>query len=105
LIRLCQELNSNWINNNFFTVGLLLRTIINHVPPLFGFQTFDQVVANYGGGTSFKKNMDTLNQSLRSIADHYTHLTIRKKEPLPNEIQVDFKQNLDFLLSEIVSLP
>jgi hypothetical protein len=105
LIRLCEELNSNWNDGNFFTVGLLIRTIINHVPPIFGLYTsFDQVVSNYGGGKSFKKNMEHLNESLRSIADSYTHLPIRKKEPLPNEQQVDYRSNLDFLLTEIITL-
>lgn len=102
LIKICQELNSNWIDKNYFTVGLLVRTIINHVPPIFGqFESFDQVVSQYGG-TSFKKNAKALNESLRSIADSYTHQTVRKKEVLPNPQQVDFRHNLDFLLSEII---
>lgn len=81
LIRICEELNSNWINENYFTVGLLVRTIINHVPPIFGatFTSFDQVVDNYSGGKSFKKNMEHLNESLRSIADGYTHFPVRKR--------------------------
>ncbi|HEY8783517.1 MAG TPA: hypothetical protein VIM16_17960 [Mucilaginibacter sp.] len=105
LIRICEELNSNWINENFFTVGLLLRTIINHVPPIFDatFTSFDKVIGGYGS-QSFKKNMKHLNESLRSSADGYTHFLIRKKEPLPNEQQVDYKNNLDVLLAEIITV-
>ncbi len=103
LVRICEELNNNWNHSNYFTVGLLLRTIINHVPPIFGsFKTFDEVVGNYGS-QSFKKNMKHLNDSLRSIADGYTHLVIRNKEALPNEQQVDYRSNLDVLLSEIIT--
>nr|WP_199158676.1 hypothetical protein [Pedobacter sp. ASV2] len=104
LIILCIELNSNWKIGNYYTVGLLLRTIINHVPPLFGnFTTFLEVCANYGN-QSFKKNMNFLNISLRSIADSYTHDLIRKKEILPNSQQVDFRPNVDLLLAEVVRI-
>ncbi len=105
LIRVCEELNTNWRNNNYYTIGLLLRTIINHVPPIFGaYNTFDTVVANYSGGVSFKKNMEFLNNALRSTADGYNHQTIRKKELLPNEQQVDYRGNIDILLCEILRI-
>lgn len=103
LVAICNELNGNWENANYFTVGLLLRTIINHVPPIFNkdFTTFAHVTANYGG-QSFKKNMEYLNISMRSIADSYTHDLIRKKETLPTRQQVDFRANIDILLAEII---
>jgi hypothetical protein len=104
LIQICDELNSNWINRNYFTVGLLVRTILNHVPPVFGqFTTFDQVQSQYGG-VSFKKSIKALNESLRGIADGYNHQLIRRKEALPSPQQIDFKPNIDVLLSEIVSI-
>lgn len=56
LITICNELNANWMNGNYYTVGLLLRTIINHIPPVFGnsYTSFAHVIANYGS-QSFKK--------------------------------------------------
>jgi hypothetical protein len=102
LIRLCEELNSNWKNSNYYSVGLLIRTVINHIPPIFGFQTFEQVVGGYGSH-SFKKNMVFLSQSLRTIADNFTHSVTRKKDPLPNETQVDFRHSFDMLISEIIA--
>lgn len=107
LIRLCEELNSNYSNSNYLSVGMIGRTIINHVPPIFGFTSFEQVTGNYGGPNghrSFKKNMKHLNESLRNIADSFLHQTIRDKETLPNETQIDFKQDLDVLLGEIVRI-
>ena len=106
LLKICNELNSNWSQHNYYTVGLLLRTIINHVPPLFNptFSKFDQVASNYSGGDSFKKNMAHLNSSLRTIADSYNHELIREKESSPTETQVDFRQNLDLLLGELVRI-
>jgi hypothetical protein len=104
LIRMCEEINSNWRDENYFTVGLLLRAIINHVPPIFGtYTTFDQAVAGYGN-KSFKGAMEQLNKSLRSIADGYNHHLIGKKETLPNDQQVDYKSGLDVLLAEIIKV-
>lgn len=58
---------------------------------------------NYGdGGKSFKDAMKRLDSSLRSIADSYLHVQVRSKEVLPTRIQVNFAQELDVLLQEIV---
>ncbi len=101
LIQYCKELNDNYRGGNYLSVPMLGRSILDHVPPVFGCTTFDQVVGNYGG-KSFKKSMDHLNKSLRSIADSYLHLQIRKTESLPNAIQVNFSQDMDVLLAEVV---
>lgn len=103
LIRLCEELNDNFIRGNYLSVGMIGRTILNHVPPIFGFTKFSQVANNYGG-RSFKKNMQHLNTSLRSIADSYLHEKITAKETLPNATQVGYQQDLDRLLEEIVRI-
>ena len=103
LIRLCEEINNAYKQNNFLSVGMIGRTILHHVPPIFNLLSFDEVANNYGGSKenkSFKKNMTHLNESLKNIADGFLHTQIRKKESLPNEIQVDFRQDLDCLLGE-----
>lgn len=48
--------------------------------------------------------MDHLQKSSRKIADSHLHIMIRKKEVLPNATQVDFKNDLDRLLGEIVRI-
>lgn len=101
LIMMCKELNSNYHNRNYFSVAMLGRSILDHIPPIFGFNSFNEVCNNYGS-RSFKKNMEHLNNSMRSIADINLHQVIRKKEPLPNKVQIDFKSGLDLLLSEII---
>jgi len=103
LIALCRELNWNYSAGNFLTVSMICRAIIDHIPPIFGFNSFNEVANNYGT-RSFKKNMLNLNNSLRNIADNYLHQTIRKKESLPNKTQIDFKNDLDVLLAEIVRI-
>ena len=39
---------------------------------------------------------------MRNISDSFLHSQIRQKEVLPNSTQVDCKQDLDVLLSEVV---
>jgi len=103
LVCLCEEINSNFNNGNFLSVAMLGRTIINHIPPIFGYLTFNEV-ANNSSIKSFKKSMLNLNNSMKNIADSFLHQTIREKESLPNETQVNFSQDLDVLLGEIVRL-
>ena len=105
LIRLCEELNSASLNNNYITSTILVRAIIDHVPKIFKLNKFSEVANNYTDGTkSFKKSMITLDNSLRNIADNNVHSPVRNKETLPNKTQTDFSPELDVLLSEIVRI-
>jgi hypothetical protein len=107
LIKLCEEINDNFTRKNYLAVGMIGRTILNHIPPVFNKKSFDEVANNYGGpadNKSFKGNMANLNHSLKHIADSFLHLQIRKKEALPTEAQINFRQDLDVLLGEIARL-
>ncbi len=107
LLRLCEEINDAFGGKNYLSVGMIGRTILHHIPPIFNFASFDEVANNYGGpkeNKSFKKNMSHLNESLKNIADGFLHTQIRKTETLPNETQIDFRQDLDSLLGEIVRI-
>lgn len=101
LVKFCNELNDNYDNGNFLSVSMLGRSIMNHVPPIFGFTSFNEVASNYGK-QSFKKSMSNLNASLKNIADSYLHDPIRKREVLPNATQVNFSHDMDVLLAEVV---
>lgn len=104
LIRLCEEVNSSWKNKNIFSVVADLRTILNHIPPVFGYKNFEEVANHYSGGSSFKKVATKLFDSLKNIADYHLHSQIRKAESLPNETQVDFENELDFILAELCKI-
>ena len=103
LIKLCGELNIAFSNKSYLSVIMLTRAILDHVPPVFGFRDFEQVANNYGS-KSFKDSMLNLNNSSKKIADLYLHTQIRKRESLPNSTQVDFSNDLDLLLSEIIRI-
>ena len=101
LICLLRELNSAYNNDCHYSVGILVRAVIDHVPPIFGFTTFQELANNYQGPKSFKLGMKRLNDSLRNLADSYLHVQIRNIESLPTMNQVDFRAELDALLSEV----
>ncbi|MEH2501618.1 hypothetical protein V1290_000429 [Bradyrhizobium sp. AZCC 1578] len=105
LVELCREINIAAANRCHMSTAMLLRTILNHVPPVLGFATFAEVASNYGGpktNKSFKGNMQRLEGSLRNIADMHLHSPIRPREDVPTAVQVDFTADLDVLLGEVI---
>lgn len=107
LLHLFKEINFNYMYGNYYAVALLSRALIDHVPPIFGCANFNEVTNNYkseNNSQSFKKAMSHLHNSLRNIGDSSIHSQIRKSEVAPNEIQLDFKNDLDVLLAEIVRI-
>lgn len=105
LVELCRELNVVAANRCHLSTAMLLRTILNHVPPVLGCETFDQVANNYGGpkkDKSFKEIMQRLQGTIRKIADMHLHSPIRNREDVPTAIQVDFASELDVLLGEVI---
>jgi hypothetical protein len=104
IIRLCEELNSNYSNENYYATAMLTRAIMDHVPPIFGKNNFTEVANNYSGGDSFKKLMKNLNDFQKNISDGILHEQIRGRESLPNATQVNCSQALDKLLEEIVRI-
>jgi hypothetical protein len=105
LVELCREINVAAANRCHMSTAMLLRTILNHVPPVLGFGTFAEVASNYGGPKSqksFKGTMQRLEGSLRNIADMHLHSPIKSHEDVPTAVQVDFAAELDVLLGEVI---
>jgi hypothetical protein len=103
LIRLCEELNTAYREECYFATAMLTRSLLDHVPPLFGKKNFDEVASNYGG-RSFKGTLQHLQNTSRNVADGHLHQQIRKSEALPTAQQVNCGQELDALLEEIVRI-
>jgi hypothetical protein len=102
LLKFLDELNFSYKAGNYLSSILLLRAIINHIPPIFGVNTFAQVVAQ--SGKSVKSILSRLEDDARPIADLHTHITIRRKESLPTKNQIEpYKSSLEILLQEIIS--
>jgi len=103
LIRMLEELNSAYQDEHYYSAAMLIRAILDHVPPVFGYKTFVEVANNYaGGGRSFKETIQHLDNASRKVGDAHLHMPIRKSETLPTAQQVNCGQQLDVLFSEIV---
>jgi hypothetical protein len=101
LVSMCEELNECAARQNPHAVILLTRSILNHIPPAFEFETFAQVAANYGGGgSSFKKATERLENHSRKVADRLTHMPIRDKEVAPTMGEVNFAAEIEAILAE-----
>ena len=104
LIALLKELNVAYKNNLKFSIPPLIRIIIDHIPPVFGKTNFAEICGGYGT-RSFKDSMLILDKTSRKIADSFLHTQIRKSESsLPTDTQINFKNDLDVLLQEIVRI-
>jgi integrase len=103
-IEILNQINQAYDSNMNFTVGILVRAFIDHIPPIFNCKNFAEVANNYNGTSSFKKLMKKLQDSLRNISDSFLHIQIRKNEELPSHNQVNFIPEMDALLSEIIRI-
>src|SRR5260370_20319180 len=102
LIALCEELNINYRSQCYHAVAALTRTLLYHVPPLLGCRSFAEVANNYQGTKSFKEVMQRLEGAARTIADMHLHTPIRAQESLPSRTQVNFSNEIDVLLAEVI---
>ena len=102
LIRICEEINICYSLGCIYAVGNLLRTLLDHIAPIFGYKSFAEVVNNYSKKGSFKDAMQHLENSLRNISNLFLHTPIKKEEALPTENQVEFTAPIDLLLGEII---
>lgn len=103
LLQMLVELDQAFSVENYISVILLVRAILDHIPPIFSLNSFAEV-ANNSGSKSFKDSMLHLENSSRKIADSYLHTRIRIKESLPNKTQVNFSNDIDVLLAEIIRI-
>lgn len=102
VVRFCEELNSSYASGNYLATTLLIRALLNHVPPVFGHTTFQQVMSQ--SPKSVKDLLKPLEEICRDVADLHTHSLIRHKESLPTKSQVEpFKASLEVLLHEIIA--
>jgi hypothetical protein len=100
LIRMCEELNRCYSEGCLIAVGILVRAIIDHIPPIFDKTNFKDVAGQ--GSKSIKSSLHRLDKSSRDIADELLHQQIRRTETLPTDTRVNFSNDLDVLLAEII---
>lgn len=102
LIRLCEELNDAYGRGNHLSSALLIRAIMNHVPPIFEAKNFSEVVAQ--SGRSVKAILSKLEEGARPVADLHTHSMIRRRESLPTKHQIEpYKASFEILIQEVLA--
>lgn len=101
LVKFCEEINDSYSRANYLSCSFLIRAVMNHIPPIFGFEKFSQVVAS--SGKSVKAVLSHLQDQARPIADLHTHILIRSKEQLPSKHQIEpYKASFEILIQEII---
>lgn len=113
LIQFCEELNYTYTGKCYLSTALLLRAVIDHIPPIFEKFDFSQVVSEYNWSTkkaslkktpSAQKMMERLDGSLRDLANYHIHSHIHKKVSLVDKVQVNFSSEFGILLDEVIYL-
>lgn len=75
LLALVRELNANYADQHPYACQMLLRAILDHVPPVFGQKNFQHVVAHGPWGKTEKVYMKQLTE-FRASADDALHRQI-----------------------------
>jgi len=101
LVQMCRELNVANDNGAFISVVVLVRAIIDHVPPVFGEKTFGAVANKMP--RSIKASLLHLEDASRNIADSRLHQHIRMRESVPTPSEANFSQELAVLLGEVIN--
>ena len=101
LLQYLKEVNKSYDEENFLSCILLLRAVLNYIPPVFGHSTFSQVVSQ--SGRSLKDVFSFLEEGLRKIADLHTHRVISSNEYLPTNSEISpYKPQFEILIQEVI---
>ncbi len=102
MIRILEEVNICYTNACYLAISSLLRMFIDHIPPVFWFRSFKEIVSSYKFSKSDKKNMEHLLWAMKNISDWNLHSHISKKEILPLKRTIEFRADFDVLLKNII---
>lgn len=80
LISLINELNFNYANFKPYSCLNLVRSIMDHIPPLFGFNNFEEMVSNYKWPTKTDHDYMESLVSQKLVSHDSLHRPISKSE-------------------------
>lgn len=101
LFKLCNEVNLCFKNGSYIATVLLLRTILNYVPPIFGQGNFISVASQ--APKSIKRSFERLQGAVRDYADIYAHTAADGKCMLPDKNAIEAsKIDFDILLKTVI---
>lgn len=103
LIALCQDLNDAYAAGNPYACAAMIRTILDHIPPVFGHTNFKYVAAQHV--FSMKRNDKMQAQKLaafKDIADDVMHRPIGRTVPRISMDDLPEPIRLNAVLNEVV---
>jgi len=77
-LQLITGLNRGYAQESYYASHMLLRAILDHIPPLFGVTNFDTVASQTAGTATFHKYMKKL-RDFRLQADEALHKQISER--------------------------
>lgn len=101
LTKMCEELNSNYQNENYNSCILLLRAICHHIPAFFGQINLDSLINQHAWQGSEKKIIQKI-LTAKHIADLANHEQISKHSPSATQIDCSFKHELAVILKGLI---
>ncbi len=79
LTKLLESLNRNYSNGDAYASAILLRAILDHTPPLLGYDNFGKIVSNYPWSETHKIYMNNL-LSFKNEGNDVLHTQISEKK-------------------------
>lgn len=102
LIRILEEINLAYNKWLYLSLLSLSRMLLDHIPPIFSYKSFNEVANNFDFWKSDKKIIITLQDLCRNLSDSELHSPITFKEVLPNRDTVNFSIPFNCLLKYII---
>ena len=101
LVRLLTELNSNYVAGHQYSSSMLIRAILDHIPPLLG--SFEEVANNYPWSKTDKEYMKRI-LDFRNDADDALHRQISKDQDLLEIDSLPNNNRVNRLLQECLNV-
>ena len=102
LIRLLGELNSNYAAEYPYSSAALIRAILDHIPPLLGFGSFEEVARNYSWSRTDKEYMRKL-LDFRNEGNDALHRQISQDQDLLEMDSLPNSNRINRLLQECLT--
>ena len=105
LSTLIEELNFNYSNNKTYSSCMILRAILDHIPPLLAKNEFDEVVNQYAWGSEKSSRLKAVKElkTFRNTVDHVLHDKITNKDDVVDFGYLPSKLSINVLLQECLA--
>jgi hypothetical protein len=103
LIKILGELNYNFAAGYQYASSMLIRAVLDHIPPIFGYTSFEEVVNNYSWDKTDKEYMKKL-LDFKNNADDALHRQISEDQDLLEMDNLPNSNRINRLLQECLKI-